>query len=38
MFSAVDAVVINKTDLLPYVDFDRAEFHQTVRAFSRSLA
>jgi hydrogenase nickel incorporation protein HypB len=26
MFAAADLVVVNKTDLLPYVDFDVAQF------------
>ncbi|MBL7202203.1 MAG: hydrogenase nickel incorporation protein HypB [Anaerolineae bacterium] len=30
IFVAVDAVVINKTDLLPYLDFDVAAFRQLV--------
>ncbi|MDY7041867.1 MAG: hydrogenase nickel incorporation protein HypB [Chloroflexota bacterium] len=30
IFSAVDAVVINKTDLLPYLDFDVPAFRQLI--------
>lgn len=30
MFTQVDAIVINKTDLLPYLDFDLAAFRQVV--------
>ncbi len=30
IFTAVDAVVINKIDLLPYLDFDLAAFRQVV--------
>ncbi len=30
MFSVVDAVVINKTDLLPYLDFDRVAFRELI--------
>jgi hydrogenase nickel incorporation protein HypB len=31
MFRSADAVVLNKVDLLPYVDFDPAEFHRHLR-------
>ncbi|MGB3903446.1 MAG: hydrogenase nickel incorporation protein HypB [Anaerolineae bacterium] len=30
MFAAVDAIVVNKIDLLPYVEFDLAAFHKLV--------
>jgi hydrogenase nickel incorporation protein HypB len=30
MFRAVDAVIVNKTDLLPYLDFDTALFERNV--------
>ncbi|MBC7250135.1 MAG: hydrogenase nickel incorporation protein HypB [Anaerolineae bacterium] len=30
MFSVVDAVVINKTDLLPYLDFDMVAFRELI--------
>ena len=30
MFTQVDAIVVNKTDLLPYLDFDQAAFRQVV--------
>ena len=30
MFTQVDALVVNKTDLLPYLDFDLAAFRQVV--------
>lgn len=32
MFEAADAVILNKTDLLPYIDFDMNEFCKGVRA------
>jgi len=32
MFEAADAVILNKTDLLPYIDFDMNEFYKGVRA------
>jgi hydrogenase nickel incorporation protein HypB len=34
MFSAADLVVINKTDLLPYVDFDLEKFAQQSRSLN----
>ncbi len=34
MFTLVDAIVINKTDLLPYLDFDLAAFRQVVMALN----
>jgi len=34
MFTQVDAIVINKTDLLPYLDFDLAAFRQVVRGLN----
>jgi len=38
IFVAVDAVVINKTDLLPYVHFDVAAFRQLVLAMNPDIA
>lgn len=32
MFRSVDVVLVNKLDLLPYLDFDLAAFHANVRA------
>ncbi|MEJ7691151.1 MAG: hydrogenase nickel incorporation protein HypB [Nocardioidaceae bacterium] len=32
MFSAADLVVVNKTDLLPYVDFDLDKLHRQARS------
>ncbi len=34
MFTAVDALVLNKTDLAPYVDFDLAAFQAAFRALN----
>jgi hydrogenase nickel incorporation protein HypB len=34
MFTVVDALVLNKIDLLPYLDFDREAFHTAVRALN----
>jgi hydrogenase nickel incorporation protein HypB len=34
MFTAVDALVLNKVDLLPYLDFDLDAFHTAVRALN----
>ncbi|MCR6489708.1 hydrogenase nickel incorporation protein HypB [Amycolatopsis sp. OK19-0408] len=38
MFAATDLVLLNKIDLLPYVDFDVAEFERDVRRVNRSAA
>jgi hydrogenase nickel incorporation protein HypB len=34
MFAAVDAIVLNKIDLMPYVDFDLEAFRTAVRALN----
>ena len=34
MFTVVDALVLNKMDLLPYIDFEREAFHTAVRALN----
>jgi hydrogenase nickel incorporation protein HypB len=34
MFTVVDAVVLNKTDLMPYLDFDSEQFRTAVRALN----
>ena len=34
MFSEVDAIVLNKIDLLPYIDFDLSAFRTAVRALN----
>ncbi len=34
MFAAVDALVLNKTDLMPYIDFDLNLFRTAVRALN----
>ena len=37
MFTAVDAVVINKIDLLPYLKFDTEAFSQAVKEINRKV-
>jgi hydrogenase nickel incorporation protein HypB len=34
MFTVVDALVLNKIDLMPYIDFDGEAFHTAVRALN----
>ena len=34
MFEAADIVVLNKTDLLPYIDFDKDSFYKGIRALN----
>jgi hydrogenase nickel incorporation protein HypB len=34
MFEAADLVVLNKTDLMPYIDFDKDSFYKGVRALN----
>lgn len=34
MFAAVDAIILNKTDLMPYIDFDLEAFRTAVRALN----
>jgi hydrogenase nickel incorporation protein HypB len=34
IFTVVDALVLNKLDLMPYLDFDREAFHTAVRALN----
>jgi hydrogenase nickel incorporation protein HypB len=34
MFTAVDALILNKMDLMPYVDFDQEAFHEAFRALN----
>jgi hydrogenase nickel incorporation protein HypB len=34
MFAAVDAIILNKIDLLPYIDFDLEAFRTAVRALN----
>jgi hydrogenase nickel incorporation protein HypB len=38
IFQTADAVVVNKLDLLPYVDFDVAAFRDIVQALNPSAA
>lgn len=37
MFDAADVVVLNKTDLLPYIDFDREVFFRGIRAVNEKV-
>ena len=37
MFAAADLVVVNKIDLLPYVDFDLARMSDDARKLHRNL-
>lgn len=34
MFEAADLIVLNKTDLMPYIDFDRDSFYNGVKALN----
>jgi len=34
MFAISNVIVLNKTDLIDHVDFDRAQFHESVRALN----
>lgn len=34
MFEAADIIVLNKTDLMPYIDFDRESFYHGVKALN----
>lgn len=34
MFEGADVIVLSKTDLLPYIDFDRESFYQGIRALN----
>ena len=36
MFEAADAIVLSKTDLLPYIDFDKESFYRGVRALNEN--
>jgi len=36
MFAAVDAIILNKIDLMPYIDFDLEAFRTAVRALNAS--
>lgn len=37
MFEAADVVILNKTDLMPYINFDRDNFIQGVRALNEQV-
>lgn len=34
MFEAADVVILNKVDLMPYIDFDRESFYKGIRALN----
>jgi len=34
MFEAADVIVLNKTDLLPYIDFDKDSFYKGIRVLN----
>lgn len=34
MFEAADVIILNKTDLMPYIDFDKESFYKGVRALN----
>jgi hydrogenase nickel incorporation protein HypB len=34
MFESADVIVLNKTDLLPYIDFDKEYFVRGIRALN----
>jgi hydrogenase nickel incorporation protein HypB len=34
MFEAADAVILNKMDLMPYIDFDKESFYKGIRALN----
>ncbi len=35
MFEAADVIILNKTDLMPYIDFDKDMFYKGVRALTK---
>ena len=37
IFQGATAVILNKIDLLPYVDFDRERFYRGIRALNQDL-
>lgn len=37
MFQEADAVILNKIDLMPYIDFDRESFYQGIRALNENI-
>lgn len=37
MFEAADAIILNKIDLAPYIDFDRDSFYKGVRALKENV-
>lgn len=37
MFESADVIILNKTDLLPYIDFDRDSFYKGIRALNEKV-
>ncbi|MDF2985308.1 MAG: hydrogenase accessory protein HypB [Eubacterium sp.] len=37
MFELADVIILNKTDLMPYIDFDRDSFYKGVRALNEKV-
>lgn len=37
MFEAADVIILNKTDLLPYIDFDKDAFYKGIRAVNQKV-
>jgi hydrogenase nickel incorporation protein HypB len=35
MFESADVIILNKVDLMPYIDFDRESFMQGIRALNQ---
>jgi hydrogenase nickel incorporation protein HypB len=35
MFEAADVIILNKTDILPYIDFDKDAFYKGIRAVNQ---
>jgi hydrogenase nickel incorporation protein HypB len=37
MFEAADVIILNKIDLLPYIDFDKEAFYKGIRAINQNV-
>lgn len=37
MFEAADVIILNKTDLLPYIDFDKEAFYKGIRTINQKV-
>ncbi len=37
MFEAADVIVLNKVDLIPYIDFDKASFYKGIKAINEKV-